>query len=134
MESGAQFVMSHGQEPGSLMAEQRHQRGQGFLSEWEKAPNLDHAVWKERLEHSFDKKNTSIIELCQGGEICMYASLILDEELIIMTFIDKKKTEFKTSVWIKNSNGALKKELYLYKRNAMKLSRNKEMASNEQYY
>lgn len=64
----------------------------------------------------------------------MYASLILDEELIIMTFIDKKKTEFKTSVWIKNSNGALKKELYLYKRNAMKLSRNKEMASNEQDY
>ena len=44
MESGAQFAMSHGQEPGSLMAEQRHQRGQGFLSEWEKAPNLDHAV------------------------------------------------------------------------------------------
>lgn len=50
MESGAQLVMSHGQEPGGFMAVQRHQRCQGFLSEWEKAPNLDHAVWMEKLE------------------------------------------------------------------------------------
>lgn len=50
VESGAQLVMSHGQEPGGLMAVQRHQRCQGFLSEWEKAPNLDHAVWMEKLE------------------------------------------------------------------------------------
>ena len=44
MECGAQFVVSHGQEPGGLMAVQRHQKGQGLLSEREKAPDLDHAV------------------------------------------------------------------------------------------
>jgi len=54
VECGAQFVVSHGQESGGLMTVQRHQRGQGLLSEWEKAPNLDHAVWKEKLAHCFD--------------------------------------------------------------------------------
>ena len=44
VECGAQFVVSYRQEPGGFMTVQRHQRGQGLLSEREKAPDLDHAV------------------------------------------------------------------------------------------
>lgn len=32
------------------MAVQCHERGQGFLSERKKAPNLDHVVWKEKMQ------------------------------------------------------------------------------------
>lgn len=46
-------MMSHRQEPGGLMAVQRHHRGQGFLGEWEKAPNLDRVIWNEKLEQIF---------------------------------------------------------------------------------
>ena len=47
VERGTQSVVGRGQKSRSFLAEQRHQKGQGFLSEREKAPDLDHVIWEE---------------------------------------------------------------------------------------